>query len=370
MNFTTQWNEQIQQRIDNKTKPIGALGLLESTASQLANLASLREQTFVTQLHVDKPHLLLFAGDHGIAEQGVSIAPSAVTQQMVANFLHGGAAINGFCRVNGIDLTVIDCGILAPVAVPSNLNIITSSMMGSRPDSDKAPIQMSYLEQRLGTTTADFSQHAAMTQEQLEEGLRLGAEIAQTRLSQGANLLMFGEMGIANTSSAAALLAALTERSVAECVGRGTGINEQQLERKQKLIGQAVERVKALYGDTLTPKQALQELGGFEIVQMVGAFLAASQQRIPVLVDGFIVSVAALVATRMDTNARDVMIFAHQSHEAGHKWVLDALDAHGLLDLQLRLGEGTGAALAYPLVKASAEFYNAMASFESAGVTV
>lgn len=336
----------IQERIDQKTKPTGSLGQLESTALQLALIQSQGQQNAARQIHLNQPTMLLFAGDHGIAKEGVSIAPSEVTQQMVLNFLAGGAAINQFCRLNAIDLKVIDCGILLPV------------------DTDNP----NFILQRLGTRTQNLAQQAAMTEAQVAQGLELGGAIARQTIESGCNLLMFGEMGIGNTSSASALLAALSQTDVAYCVGKGTGINDAQLLNKVSLIRQGVTR----YAENGEPDafRALAELGGFEIVQMVGAFLAASEQRVPVLVDGFIVSVAAYIATLLNPDARDIMIFAHRSEEQGHQKVLALLEAVPLLDLGLRLGEGTGAALAYPLLQASAEFYNHMASFADAGVTV
>ncbi|WP_120512160.1 nicotinate-nucleotide--dimethylbenzimidazole phosphoribosyltransferase [Photobacterium salinisoli] len=336
----------IQERIDNKTKPLGALGQLETTAHQLALLQSQGQKEAVSQISLTQPTMLLFAGDHGIAKEGVSIAPSEVTQQMVLNFLAGGAAINQFCRINNIDLKVIDCGILLPVET-------------DHPD---------FIVQRLGAGTHNLAQKAAMSQQQVAEGLELGSSIAKQTIDAGCNLLMFGEMGIANTSSSSALLSALSMTDAAYCVGKGTGINDAQLSNKISLIRQGVAR----YNENGKPDalRALAELGGFEIVQMVGAFLAASDQRVPVLVDGFIVSIAAYIATLLKPEARDVMIFAHRSEEQGHQKVLALLEAQPMLDLGLRLGEGTGAALAYPLLRASAEFYNHMASFADAGVTV
>lgn len=336
----------IQERIDNKTKPLGALGQLETTAHQLALLQSQGQKEAVTQITLTQPTMLLFAGDHGIAKEGVSIAPSEVTQQMVLNFLAGGAAINQFCLINNIDLKVIDCGILLPVETDN-------------PD---------FIVQRLGAGTHNLARKAAMSQQQVAEGLELGGSIAKQTIAAGCNLLMFGEMGIANTSSSSALLSALSTTDAAYCVGKGTGISDAQLGNKISLIRQGVAR----YNESGEPGplRALAELGGFEIVQMVGAFLAASDQRVPVLVDGFIVSIAAYIATLLKPEARDVMIFAHRSEEQGHQKVLALLEAQPMLDLGLRLGEGTGAALAYPLLRASAEFYNNMASFADAGVTV
>lgn len=340
---------EIQARIDNKTKPLGALGLLEKVALELALIQSQDKPQSVETIEIRKPTMLVFAGDHGIAEEGVSIAPSAVTQQMVANFLAGGAAINCFCDLNQIEFKVIDCGMLSPI----------DTLV---PDFKNHP---NLIEKRLGNGTANFAKQTAMSLEQVALGLEYGAKVAQRAILNGSNLLMFGEMGIGNTSSASALLTALSPLEVDHCVGYGTGITQEQLNRKIKLVAQGVNRCRDL--DT---KGVLAQVGGFEIVQMVGAFLEAKRNKTPVLVDGFIVSVAAYVATLLDEETRDYMLFAHNSEENGHKFVLECLQAEPLLDLGLRLGEGTGAALALPLVKAAAQFYNNMASFESAGVTV
>ncbi|YCO05362.1 nicotinate-nucleotide--dimethylbenzimidazole phosphoribosyltransferase [Vibrio sp. VNB-15] len=340
---------EIQARIDNKTKPVGALGLLEKVALELALIQSQDKPQAVETIEIRKPTMLVFAGDHGIAEEGVSIAPSAVTQQMVANFLAGGAAINCFCDLNQIDFKVIDCGMLSPI----------DTLV---PDFKHHP---NLIEKRLGNGTANFAKQTAMSLEQVALGLEYGAKVAEHAILSGSNLLMFGEMGIGNTSSASALLTALSPLEVDHCVGYGTGITQEQLNCKIKLVAQGVNRCRDL--DT---KGSLAQVGGFEIVQMVGAFLEAKRHKTPVLVDGFIVSVAAYVATLLDEETRDYMLFAHNSEENGHKFVLECLQAEPLLDLGLRLGEGTGAALALPLVKAAAQFYNKMASFESAGVTV
>ncbi|WP_373943648.1 nicotinate-nucleotide--dimethylbenzimidazole phosphoribosyltransferase [Vibrio chagasii] len=339
----TKYSQQIQHRIDQKTKPLGALGLLEKTAFQLALIQSQGQESAVEHIELNKPSIIIFAGDHGIADEGVSIAPSAVTQQMVLNFLNGGAAINCFCAVNNIDITVVDTGILLPVEADSSMLV----------------------SQRLGTRTNNFANEAAMSLETVERGIELGAELVSRTISNGTNIVMFGEMGIGNTSSASAILSALANRTATECVGLGTGINKQQLACKVALVEQGVARCKGL-----DPKSILAQVGGYEIVQMVGAFLGAYHNRTPVLVDGFIVSVAAYVATLIEPNCRDYMMFAHRSEESGHKILLDLLNAEPLLDLGLRLGEGTGAALAMPILRAAAEFYNNMASFESAGVTV
>ncbi|MEZ8438131.1 nicotinate-nucleotide--dimethylbenzimidazole phosphoribosyltransferase [Vibrio splendidus] len=351
----TQYSQYIQHRIDQKTKPLGALGLLEKVAHQLALIQSQGKEAAVEHIELNKPSIIIFAGDHGIADEGVSIAPSAVTQQMVLNFLSGSAAINCFCAVNNIDITVVDTGILLPVESDSDMLI----------------------SQRLGTRTNNFANEAAMSLETVERGIELGTKLVSRTISNGTNIIMFGEMGIGNTSSASAILSALSNRSADECVGLGTGINNEQLARKVAVVEQGVARCKGLefkevkeLTDLKYIKEVLAQVGGYEIVQMVGGFLGAYQNRTPILVDGFIVSVAAYVATLIEPNCRDYMIFAHRSEESGHKILLELLDAEPLLDLGLRLGEGTGAALAMPIIRAAAEFYNNMASFESAGVTV
>lgn len=337
------FSDAIWHRINQKTKPLGSLGQLEQVAYQLALLQSQGKSKAVEHISIEQPTVLVFAGDHGIADEGISIAPSAVTQQMVLNFLAGGAAINCFCRANNVAMKVIDTGILLPVE-------------SSHPD---------FIVQRLGKRTENFAEQAAMSSEQVEQGLDYGQSLVESLIDAGSNLVMFGEMGIANTSSAAALLASLSDLAVTECVGKGTGISDEQFEKKCQLVAKGVERSKGK-----NAKQALAEVGGYEIVQMAGAFIGAYRKKTPVLVDGFIVTVAAYVATLIEPECRDTMIFAHCSDESGHKKVLQLLEAMPLLNLSLRLGEGTGAALAVPLLKAAAEFYNNMASFEEAGVTV
>lgn len=327
----------ISAKIDQKTKPLGALGQLESLALQIA----LIQQT--DTIAIKQPLMLVFAGDHGIADEGVSIAPSSVTQQMVKNFLAGGAAINCFCRSNNLPLKVVDAGIKYDI-VPQPDNLIN---------------------QRIAAGTANFAQQAAMSRAQAEQALSLGAELAQGEIANGCDLLAFGEMGIGNSSSAAAILAAISGASAAECVGLGTGINATQLTKKIALVEQALARI-----TDPSPINVLAEVGGFEIAQICGAMLAtAAAQRI-ILVDGFIATAAALLAVQLQPNARDYMIFAHQSEEAGHQLMLKLLSAKPLLNLGLRLGEGTGAALALPLLHAAVSFYNDMATFESAGVVV
>jgi len=327
----------IQQRIDMKTKPPGSLGRLESLAAQLAAI------TGVEKIRLHKPVMIVFAADHGIAEEGVSIAPAAVTQQMVKNFIDGGAAVNCFCQVASMSLYVVDAGIL---------NAIESGRV---------------INQRLGAGTDNIAKAPAMSRETAESGLTLGADVVRQRVAESSNVFAFGEMGIGNTSAASAVLAAILGRSVEETCGRGTGIDDDAFERKKSLIAAAFERHQATQSpdDTIN---ILASLGGFEIVQMTGAMLAAAEQQCVIMVDGFIASVAALAAVRIAPEARDYMVFCHHSEEQAHSLILEALDAEPLLDLGLRLGEGTGAALAYPLLQSAQSLYNYMASFDDAGI--
>ncbi|MGE6452244.1 nicotinate-nucleotide--dimethylbenzimidazole phosphoribosyltransferase [Shewanella baltica] len=336
----------IQQKIDLKTKPPGALGQLESLALQIARVQATdlqqTDQPQNTVLKIVHPTMLVFAGDHGIAAEGVSIAPSEVTRQMVQNFAHGGAAINVFCRQVGFTLEVIDCGILTPVEGVKGI-----------------------IDQRLGAGTGAIHLEPAMALETVDKGFAMARDLIERHHQAGCNLVAFGEMGIGNTSAAAAIMAAIMQLDVIDCVGRGTGINSETLERKLMLIELAL----LLHQSALTgPKSVLACLGGFEIVQMTGAMLAAAERKMLVVVDGFIATAAALVAVQIAPNVRDYLIFAHQSDEQGHQRMLEFLQAKPLLSLGLRLGEGTGAALALPLIQASVNFYNQMASFSDAGI--
>lgn len=327
----------IQQRIDMKTKPPGSLGRLELLAAQLAAITGLEK------IRLHKPVMIVFAADHGIAEEGVSIAPAAVTQQMVKNFINGGAAVNCFCQVASMSLYVVDAGIL---------NAIESGRV---------------INQRLGAGTDNIAKAPAMSRETAESGLTLGADVVRQRVAESSNVFAFGEMGIGNTSAASAVLAAILGRSVEETCGRGTGIDDDAFERKKSLIKAALERHQATQSpdDTIN---ILASLGGYEIVQITGAMLAAAEKQCVIMVDGFIASVAALAAVRIAPEARDYMVFCHHSEEQAHTLILEALDAEPLLDLGLRLGEGTGAALAYPLLQSAQSFYNYMASFDDAGI--
>lgn len=340
----------VQTQIDMKTKPLGSLGQLESLAMQLSLIA----QTHNTELKADQCTLLIFAADHGIADAGVSIAPSEVTGQMVANFIEGGAAINCFCRVNQINLKVIDAGVKFPPNIQSE----------------------HLINQWISAGTLNIAEQSAMTLTQAEKAIKKGACVAKTQIELGTDVIGFGEMGIGNTSSASALLCVLLAQPAEQTVGRGTGISDEQFKRKKALVQQAVERVLIKHEkaelsqlNSLSMFELLAELGGFEIAQMVGAMLQTAALGKPIVVDGFIVSVAALIAFNLNQNIADYFIFAHQSNEQAHLSILNHVKASALLQLDLRLGEGTGAALAMPLIKSAIEFYNHMATFEHANIS-
>lgn len=328
-------DEQIQKKIDIKTKPVGALGQLETLALQIARI----QQT--EKITINSPTMLIFAGDHGIAKHGISIAPSEVTTQMVQNFLHGGAAINCLSRTLGWHLNIIDCGILTKINHPDLIN------------------------QRLGECTHDISTSPAMTLEQVERGLKYSESLIEKLHSDGCNTIGLGEMGIGNTSAAAAICAAILQKPASELVGKGTGINEEQLTLKSNLIQKALNR-----NNSLVPIEVLQNLGGFEIVQLVGAILDAANNKMLIIIDGFIVTSAALVALKINPNVKPFLVFAHSSQEQAHKEVLKHLNVAALLDLNLRLGEGSGAALALPLLQSSVSFYNDMASLSDLGIEI
>ena len=329
----------LKNKVDRKTKPLGALGLLERTAIQIGLIQQRLDPEF------NQPHLLVFAGDHGAAKAGVSAYPQDVTWQMVENFLAGGAAINVFARQNDLHLAIIDAGVAHDFGKRAGL-----------------------INAKIAAGTANYIEEPAMSAEQCAQAIARGAEISRNLSANGCNVVGFGEMGIGNTAAASLITHCLTGLPLAECIGRGTGLDDAGLARKQALLETALNRYRAAGGSN-EPLAVLAEFGGFEIAMMVGAMLGAAEAKMTLLIDGFIVGSAALTASRLAPALGDYCVFCHRSAEAGHAAQLAALDAEPLLDLGLRLGEGTGAALAFPLVMASVNFLNEMASFESAGVS-
>lgn len=338
---------QLQHLIDNKTKPPGSLGRLEEIALQ----AGLIQQT--TQPEIRSPHIVVFAGDHGISKTGlVNAYPQEVTQQMVLNFLRGGAAINVFCRQNNIALKVVDAGV--------NFDF-TATLSPS--------MRELFIDRKMGFGTKNFQYEPAMTEEEAARAIASGREVAKHIAgTTGCNCIGFGEMGIGNTSAASLIMSAITDMPVASCTGRGTGVNDEQLQTKISTL----EEVFALHNlDTLrtSPLSLLSAVGGFEIAMMTGAYLEAAAQKMIIVVDGFIAGAALLVAIAFQPEVLHHCLFAHTSHEQAHAAMLRFLGVQPLLQLQLRLGEGTGSALAMPLIQSSVNFLHEMASFEEAGVS-
>ncbi|OYZ02252.1 MAG: nicotinate-nucleotide--dimethylbenzimidazole phosphoribosyltransferase [Sphingobacteriia bacterium 28-36-52] len=334
--------DQLQNKINSKTKPLGALGMLEEIALQVG----LIQQT--TQPFIARPTIMVFAADHGIATTGlVNPYPQSVTAQMVLNFLKGGAAINVFTQMHQLKLLVVDAGVNADL---SHLN---------QPD---------FIHAKQGMGTSNYLLSLAMTNDFVLGSIEKGKELVKIVSQGGCNCIGFGEMGIGNTSAAALIMHAITRIPIQECVGRGTGANDEQLSTKINTL----EKVVALHqlqhlGNE--PLKLLSAVGGFEIAMMVGAYLAAAAEKMVIVVDGFIATAALLVACQIEPMVMNNCIFAHCSDEQGHAKMLQFLKANPLLNIGLRLGEGTGAALAIPLIESAVAFLNQMASFEQAGVS-
>jgi nicotinate-nucleotide--dimethylbenzimidazole phosphoribosyltransferase len=326
--------QRLQRKLDGKTKPLGALGDLEALALRIGLVLGTEAP------RLEQPQLVVFAGDHGLAAQGVSAYPSDVTWQMVHNFLAGGAAASVLARQHGLALTVVDCGVRH----------------------DFAP-QPGLLLRKIAPGTADASLAPAMTPEQCGQAIANGHEVVR---SLPGNALLIGEMGIGNTSAAALLLARLAGQPLADCVGAGTGLDDAGIARKREVLARVLQR----HAEAREPLAALAAFGGFEIATMVGAVLQAAAERRVVLVDGFIASAAVLVAQQLAPHVVQRCVFAHCSGERGHALLLRQLGpARPLLDLGLRLGEGSGAAVAWPLLQSACLLLREMASFESAGVS-
>ena len=329
--------QDLQVKIDGKTKPLGALGKLEALALRIGMI----QQS--TKPKLTAPHVLVFAADHGIATQGVSAYPQEVTWQMVMNFIRGGAAINVFCRQHQIELHVVDAGV-------------------NHDFEDNLP---GLIHQKIANGTQPFNLAPAMSLEQAGQAIDLGALVASRVYEAGCNIIGFGEMGIGNTSSASALMSVALDLPVERCVGKGTGLDDRGVNGKIDVLRQALQT----NGRPDSPLGIMAAYGGFEIAQMAGAMLQAAEHSMTILVDGFICSAAFLMAQKMNALVGDYAVFSHCSGEKGHQLMLEALEADPLLDLNMRLGEGTGAAVAFPLIRSAVAFLNEMASFEEATVS-
>ena len=327
---------ELQHKIDQKTKPLGALGRLERLALRIGRI-----QNSLTPA-LNNPTVLIFAADHGVTEEGVSAYPKEVTQQMVLNFLAGGAACTVFARQHHMDFYVIDSGV-----------------------DGELPKHEQLIERKIAPGTRNFRRESAMTAEQCEEAIAYGAEIVHQIAEKGCNVITFGEMGIGNTSSASVILSLLGNIPLDICIGRGSGLDDPGLANKKRVLEDAI----SFHTIEPEPFNVLATFGGLEIAMMCGAFLQAAEEKMVIMVDGFIATSALIVASKLYPAVLEYCIFGHVSEEPGHQKMLELLNAEPLLNMNMRLGEATGAVVAYPIVESAVAFLNEMASFESAGVS-
>lgn len=328
----------IQEKIDNLNKPKGSMGRLEDLALQIG----LIQQTLEPSLQ--HPCHLLLGADHGIEREGVSISPRDVTWQQMINFTRGGGGVNMFCRQHGFDLRIIDMGVdhdLSAFPLIRNMKI--------RPHG-----------------TGNFLHEAAMTEQEMTQCLSAGAMLVEECAADGCNVISLGEMGIGNTSPSSIWMHLLLNIPLQQCVGAGAGLSNEGISHKLEVLQQAVNRTS---GTTLTYQAIMQEYGGFEMVTAVGAMLRAAEKRMVVLVDGFIMSACALMAWKLNPDFLPFAIFCHQGDEAGHRLMLEGMGVKGLLNLGLRLGEGTGALCAYPILQSAVRMINEMNNFQNANIT-
>ncbi len=326
-----------QAHLDQLTKPAGSLGRLEELACRLV------EMTGSDPPSIRRPVIFTLAGDHGVVAEGVSAYPQVVTAQMVENFLRGGAAINVLARHAGADILVADFGVATPV-----------------------PSQPGLVSKRIGPGTRNMARGPAMTRAEALAAIEAGIGLVEAERCQGVDLIGTGEMGIGNTTAASAIAAAVTRAPVEAVTGRGTGIDEETWLRKVAVIRRALDANCPEPGDGV---DVLTKVGGFEIGGLVGVILVGAARRIPVVLDGFIAGAAALIAVTLKPEARHFLLASHCSVEPGHRLILEHLGLCPYLDLEMRLGEGTGAALMFTLIQAAVKIYTEMATFKSAGVS-
>ena len=334
LNLTIQ--EQAKQHQAILTKPAGSLGMLEEIAIQFSAMQS------STSPKIDNCYIAVFAADHGVVEENISAFPQAVTAEMVRNFSRGGAAISVLAKQIEAELVVINAG--------------TATELEPLPGVE---------DKRIANGTCNFTKQKAMTSEQCEAALLVGKAIAEQAMSSKADIFIGGEMGIGNTTSSSALACALLNKDALTLVGPGTGLTPDGITHKAKVIQQAL----SLHSNCKDPVAILESLGGFEIVTLVGAYMRAAQLGLPCIIDGFITSVAALFASKINPGSAHWFVYSHQSAEPGHKIILDALNAQPLLNIGMRLGEGSAAANIVCLLKNALSLHNNMATFEQAGVS-
>ncbi len=326
----------IIDKINNLTKPKGSLGRLEEIALQI----SLIQQTLTPALH--KPQNIIFAADHGIVDEGVSLSPKEVTWQQLSNFLHGGAGVNFLCRQHGFELKIVDAGV----------------------DYD-LPYEKGIIDMKVRRGTRNYLYEAAMTQEEMELCIERGAEVVRRCHEEGSNVLSFGEMGIGNTSSSSLWMTYFTGIPLEQCVGAGSGLNQQGIRHKYEVLKRSMEN----YNGDGSATDIIRYFGGLEMVMAVGAMLQAAELKMLILVDGFIMTNCMLAAMQLCPSVKDYAIFGHCGDESGHKLILEYMQAKPLINLGLRLGEGTGAICAYPLVDSAVRMINEMDNFAHASIT-
>lgn len=327
---------ELQHKIDFKTKPLGALGDLENLAHKIGMVQD------TTSPQLSHPHMVVFAADHGIAKAGVSAYPQEVTYQMVMNFLGGGAAINVFCRQHDMNIKIVDAGV--NFDFPEGLKLI---------------------DKKVRKSSRNILEEPAMTLEEYQKALNNGSSVVAEIAETGCNIIGFGEMGIGNTSASSLMMSKLFDLSIVSCIGRGTGLNDDQLQNKINILSTAIEK----YPDAVSPDEVAQTFGGLEIAQMIGAMEEAFRQNMLIMVDGFIATVAMATAWKKNPAILKNSIFCHVSDENAHLQLLELLGQKALLNFNLRLGEGTGCALAYPIIQSAVNFLNEMSSFEDAQVS-
>ena len=326
----------IIDKINNLTKPKGSLGRLEEIALQIA----LIQQTLTPALH--KPQNIIFAADHGIVDEGVSLSPKEVTWQQLSNFLHGGAGVNFLCRQHGFELKIVDAGV----------------------DYD-LPYEKGIIDMKVRRGTRNYLYEAAMTQEEMELCIERGAEVVRRCHEEGSDVLSFGEMGIGNTSSSSLWMTYFTGIPLEQCVGAGSGLNQQGIRHKYEVLKRSMEN----YNGDGSATDIIRYFGGLEMVMAVGAMLQAAELKMLILVDGFIMTNCMLAAMQLCPSVKDYAIFGHCGDESGHKLILEYMQAKPLINLGLRLGEGTGAICAYPLVDSAVRMINEMDNFAHASIT-
>jgi nicotinate-nucleotide--dimethylbenzimidazole phosphoribosyltransferase len=329
-------NALLQHKIDSKTKPLGALGQLELLALKIGRI----QNTLSPQLI--NPAIIVFAADHGLTDEGISAYPAEVTHQMVLNFLNNGAAINVFCKQHDIRLRIVDAGVNFDFEPHPHLCI-----------------------QKIRKGSRNMMYEPALSPDEFQFSMNRGMEIIDRNLKEGTNIMGFGEMGIGNTSAASLIMSNLFNIPIKQCVGRGTGVNDSQLKQKTQIL----ERVCEKHPNINEPFEIARTFGGLEIVQMIGAMKASFSHNMIILIDGFIATAAIAVLAKENESILDNCIFCHSSDETAHARLLELLNQKAILDLNMRVGEGTGCAVAYPIIKSAVHFLNEMASFQEAQVT-